>query len=353
MHSLTMVRSAACAAAALLAATALAGEHRFRVAPGSTSLFEAGVEAPLVGSFVGDWDPKLNPAGTRTMRGLLGGNGSTDNQTIDYTADLVAQLVADRAPTGGFWVRLPTQGDGALVRDLRFDLLAGQPENLTVTLDLVFASFRTRQPNSTFFGSSAFPPIPIANGQVTALRIEQSGEAPAVAMPLPGGGTSFMAMVPVNLVVQASVLGQPVIDQVIPAMLPVAGAVGAGPDFPGTTITFADGFKTPLPELPAFEDQPVGIPTILPPGSTANLLFSGQVNGPAGALTVGVDVNLSLTSEAVPVDITGDGIVNGADLARVLWKWGTADQACDLDQNGTVSGSDMAMVIACWGMPAK
>ena len=77
MHSLTMIRSAACAAAALLAATALAGEHRFRVAPGSTSLVEAGVAAPLVGTFVGDWDATANPTGTRTIRGLFGGNTST------------------------------------------------------------------------------------------------------------------------------------------------------------------------------------------------------------------------------------------------------------------------------------
>jgi hypothetical protein len=118
---------------------------------------------------------------------------------------------------------------------------------------------------------------------------------------------------------------------------------------PGASISFKDGFSTPLPELPEFTDQPIGVPTILPPGGTANLLFSGQVNGPKSTLGFGIAVDLALTSDPVPVDITQDGIVNGADLSQVLWAWGTANPACDLDQSGTVDGADLGLVIACWG----
>lgn len=341
--------AAAAVASALIAPAALAGEHRFRITAESTSILEAGVTAPLVGTLIGNWDPAANPTGTRTMRGLFGGNTSTDNQTIDYTADLAAQLVADRTPTGGFNVRIPTNGDQASVSGLAFDLLAGESVDLPITLDLVFQSFRTRQPNSIFIGSASFPPIPLGNGSISALRIEQAGDAPATVTPMPGGGSAFVATVPVNIVLQASLFGQPVIDQVLPAVLPVAGMVGSGPGVPGASISFKDGFSTPLPELPEFTDQPIGVPTILPPGGTANLLFSGQVNGPKSTLGFGIAVDLALTSDPVPVDITQDGIVNGADLSQVLWAWGTANPACDLDQSGTVDGADLGLVIACWG----
>ena len=347
------VRSANCLgalAAAVLSSVALAGEHRFRVTADSTSMLDAGLNAPLAGTLIGNWDATANPTGTRTLRGLGGGNPNTDNQTIDYTADLAAQLLADRVPTGGFNVRIPTNGDQAAVNGLGFDLLAGEPLDLTVTLDLVFQTFRTRQPNAFFIGSASFPPIPIANGQVTALRIEQAGDAPAVVTPMPGGGSAFAAMVPVNVVVQVSVLGQPLVDQSLPAMLPVSGTVGMGPGAPGASISFKTGFATALPELPAFSDQPIGVPTYAPPGSTANLLFSGQFDGPSSTLGIDIAVDLALTSAPVPVDITDDGVVDGADLAEVLWAWGTANPACDLDESGTVDGTDLGLVIACWGV---
>jgi hypothetical protein len=345
-----MLRTAAAVTSCLaLASAARGGEHRFRVTPESTSSISGGLASPVVGTLIGNWDPVANPTGTRTMRGLFGGNTSTDNQTIDYTADLAATLVADRTPTGGFNVRIPTNGDPASVNGLAFDLLAGESVDLPITLDLVFQSFRTRQPNSIFIGSASFPPIPIGTGAINALRIEQAGEATATVTPIPGGGSAFAATVPVNVVLQASLFGQPIIDQVLPGVLPVAGTVGAGPGVPGASIAFKDGFSTPLPELPEFTDQPLPVPTILPPGGTANLLFSGQVDGPKSTLGFGIAVDLALTSDPVPVDITQDGKVDGADLSQVLWAWGTSNPACDLDESGTVDGADLGLVIACWG----
>ena len=52
---------------------------------------------------------------------------------------------------------------------------------------------------------------------------------------------------------------------------------------------------------------------------------------------------------AVPdCDITGDGMVNGTDLAALLGVWGTANPAADLDGDGTVGGGDLAMLLGCW-----
>jgi hypothetical protein len=48
-------------------------------------------------------------------------------------------------------------------------------------------------------------------------------------------------------------------------------------------------------------------------------------------------------------DLSGDGFVNGVDLAIVLSSWGTANAAADLNGDGTVGGSDLGFVLAAWG----
>lgn len=50
-----------------------------------------------------------------------------------------------------------------------------------------------------------------------------------------------------------------------------------------------------------------------------------------------------------PADINGDGIVDGADLARVLGAWGTDAPGGDLNGDGIVDGADLALVLANWG----
>lgn len=45
-------------------------------------------------------------------------------------------------------------------------------------------------------------------------------------------------------------------------------------------------------------------------------------------------------------DLTGDGFVDGADLAVLLGAWGTA--AADLDGDGMTGGSDLAMLLGAW-----
>ncbi len=49
-----------------------------------------------------------------------------------------------------------------------------------------------------------------------------------------------------------------------------------------------------------------------------------------------------------PGDLNGDGLVNAADLAIVLGKWGTSDPLGDANGDGLVDGADMAVVIGNW-----
>lgn len=51
-------------------------------------------------------------------------------------------------------------------------------------------------------------------------------------------------------------------------------------------------------------------------------------------------------------DLDGNGRINGADLSRLLSKWGPctgADCPADLDDDGTVGGSDLATLLGNWG----
>lgn len=50
----------------------------------------------------------------------------------------------------------------------------------------------------------------------------------------------------------------------------------------------------------------------------------------------------------VSADITGDGIVNAADIGMLLAQWGTQGSG-DLDGDGTVSGADLGEMLSAWG----
>lgn len=56
---------------------------------------------------------------------------------------------------------------------------------------------------------------------------------------------------------------------------------------------------------------------------------------------------LRLEGPAAPGDLTGDGSVNGLDLAVLLANWGGAG-AGDIDQNGVVEGTDLTALLAGW-----
>ena len=339
-------RSLATVVAAAACSVALAGEYEFRVKPTSTLAFGAGIDAPIVGSFVGNWDATTNPTGTRTLPGLFGGTATT-NTPIPFSGDLAAGVDTDRVPTGGFRVRIPTSGLGASIEGLEFDLLGGQAAQLAVTVDLVFETFRTRQPTSTYIGFDGLPPIPIAAGEIAALRVTQVGPAPATTVETPMG-TTFTANVPVEFVLQVNFLGQPIADQVIPAVLPVAGMVTDGA-MPIASFSFKDGISVPLPELPGFENQAVALPTILPPGQTANLLFTGTIDGPAGAFGISIDTTIELGGNPLPMDLNIDGCINADDLGILLAAWGPAPKhPADFNRDGVIDGTDLGMMLECW-----
>lgn len=49
-----------------------------------------------------------------------------------------------------------------------------------------------------------------------------------------------------------------------------------------------------------------------------------------------------------PADLTGDGIVDGADLGQMLSAWGLPG-ASDLTGDGITDGADLGTLLAAWG----
>jgi hypothetical protein len=47
-------------------------------------------------------------------------------------------------------------------------------------------------------------------------------------------------------------------------------------------------------------------------------------------------------------DLDRNGIVDGADLARILNEWGRPSVCCDLDNDGTVGGNDLGQLLTDW-----
>ncbi len=59
-------------------------------------------------------------------------------------------------------------------------------------------------------------------------------------------------------------------------------------------------------------------------------------------------VDCSDDAEAMPGDITGDGVVDGMDLGLLISSWGSDDPACDLNADGIVDGADLGELFANW-----
>ena len=54
-------------------------------------------------------------------------------------------------------------------------------------------------------------------------------------------------------------------------------------------------------------------------------------------------------SEDCPGDLTGDGVVDGADLSTLLGEWGEPGGPADIDHSGLVDGADLASILGYWG----
>ena len=95
-----------------------------------------------------------------------------------------------------------------------------------------------------------------------------------------------------------------------------------------------------------------------PDGTLVSWGFNGNGEGNVPAtkvsrIVVGEFHGVGFVSPNCPADISGNGSVDGVDLAAVLGAWGTASggkAGSDIDGDGVVGGTDLALVLGSWGV---
>lgn len=81
---------------------------------------------------------------------------------------------------------------------------------------------------------------------------------------------------------------------------------------------------------------------------SAGLQFAWS--GPGQSTTIVRAPSLFHGGTVEPADLTGDGLVDGFDLATLLAAWGTSGTRADIDGDGIVGGSDLSVLLARWTM---
>lgn len=330
-----------------LATPALAVDtYLVTVGPASSLTADLLLALPLDGNFIGNYDAATNPGGTQTRPGIFGGSG---NNPIPYTSTLRAETLVESVPTGTFVLTVQPETLLVEVEEFSLDLLGEKPGAIDLSLDILYSTFRTFNPNSLYPGGVTIP-VPLGSGAITVLSATQNGLGAGVLVPQGKNTYQFNVLVPVEVLFTADFQGQPIGGAPIPAALPLVGTLVVTPEGVAldVTATNAGEFTQPFDPPQTIESQPLALPTVLPPGNTANLLLSGSID--QVSVTQGLELGLSATGTIAcpPADLDGDCRVDSPDLAILLASWGGRGPA-DLNGDGTVSGADLGIQLSNWG----
>ena len=84
-------------------------------------------------------------------------------------------------------------------------------------------------------------------------------------------------------------------------------------------------------------------------GEDVFLVDDAPISQLLGGTSYGASVKPFRGAGGCPSDLSGDGLVDGADLTVLLSFWGYGDNPADLDGNGTVNGADLGILFSGWG----
>jgi hypothetical protein len=267
------------------------------VAPPSGISGNLSISASTQGTLVGNYDPNTNPTGTRTKPGLFGQFGPTENVPVNVSIGAAIGGNINRQAGGTFRATVDGSTNTITFENLSVNFLANGPAVLPVTLTIAGQSFRTRNPTSTYILPSQGISFPIGTVNLSQFAAVQTGAGAGVLTPTGPDQYDFTAGVLVDLTFAADLLGNP-FAQTVPIVLPLQGQVVVSGNSALITslqpLNFSQTFNPNL-DLPPFE---FGLPTILPPGGTANLIFDLTLE--EIGLNVDLDVNLRAEGALVP-----------------------------------------------------
>jgi PEP-CTERM motif len=226
------------------------------------------------GSLIGNYDQTNNPTGTRTKPGLFGSFGETENLPVAVELGLGLDSMLDTRSSGGFHMSFDTGVGTLLMSGFTSDLLKSGPASIDASATLLTEAFRTRNPSSVYLGGI---PVTLPLGQVslTSLSVTQTEDAaPGVLTPLGGNRYSFLVAPVVQIEGSIDAFGQVLDIPPTAVPLPLAGEIELiGDTARLTSVQPVDLMNTADPNL-ALPELPFDLPTILPPGGVASVLFN-------------------------------------------------------------------------------
>jgi hypothetical protein len=307
-----MTRSLLVALLGLCAASpATAQLYEFTINPASSRLAgPLSLAAQTTGMLIGDYDAAANPAGTRTKPGLFGTFGATENIPVPASLGIEVSGPIDTRTAGALRLDLDPGAGTVTMTDFGANFLHGGAVNIPVTVGLLFDSFRTRNPSSTYVGG--FPlNLPIGEASLTQLAAGQVGSGAGVLTPSSANTYDFSLAAVMLITAEFSVLDNNFQAPGVPTPIGLTGSIvlnGAT----ATLTSFAPVVLTtstePGVELPQF---PLGLPTVLPPGATANLLLDLTLT----KVGLSFDGTSTLNATGVVVPAPGAGVLLLTGLA--------------------------------------
>ena len=326
-------------ASSVLAAGASAQSFTYSLDPALSDIsVNASVTLDLTGDLKGVYEAAANPAGTRTISGLFGDPGT--NAEIPLSLGLGISLGLGGDGAGSFTLVYDAVTGEASIDELIATVGAGTTSQADLSVTLEYDTFRTASPGSLFIGGI---PLTLPLGAATASDITLVQSAPSIGTAAASATPGFVdvdLIIPVDLslVVDLGPLGggAPTPVGPIPFALPVSGSFDLGACDTRleavTSQTLSQSIPSPFPL--AFDDLPLDLPTILPPGSTANLL-----------LTAGLDtLNLDGTISSTLVATASDGRVQTVCFAQTNSSGLGAVLAADGSQS--VANADLGFTVS-------
>jgi len=255
------------------------------------------------GDLIGDYDAATNPGGTQTRPGVFGGSG---NMPVSCDFDVQIAISTVGVPGGSFHFDIDTAGLGLEVSDLELSPFGTSGTSVDLTLVLDFETFRTFSPDSLYIGGIPLP-IPLGSVSLTNANFVQSGPSTLGVLtpdPVVADRYTFTVTVPADFNADVDVFGNLIPIGPVPFVYVLAGTLDIGTDSATASVTANQSINQniPNPNPGSFGPIPVPLPTILPPGNIASLLFTGAFEG----------LDLALN---VDVAVVADGVPSGCDTA--------------------------------------
>ena len=301
------------------------------------------LQADLPGSLIGNYDEVTNPEGTLTLPGLFGGSG---NQPVDVDMNGILNGEVNSQPVGGYRLDVDFEELTFSISNLQIDLLGGVAGNLAVELELDFETFRTFQPDSLFLGVPLT--LPIGDGSLSVLAFQQSAASlPTRLIPMGPNQYSFTSIVPATITIESDFFGQAIVTPPFDLAVVVNGELQVSGEQVVVTQSFEQMVVDDITDVMdgSFSDIPLPVPTILPPGGTANLLLSGALE----SISYAIEFSVTLTAEGEKStvllgDMNGDGMVNLLDVSLFVDAIlnGKLVPEADVNQDGAVNLEDVA-----------